>query len=176
MLQCHTELGWDISSFQWGSKGNLTCRDSSQTISFPCLSSNLIQSAFSLKETSSPIMKILSVYHKLLFGRFIKCQFKIKKSIQLYFDSCTFSSVQQSQSPLNHGYFLCIDGFTHHNSYYFITMPCWDISTKLVTLWWRESVGKTASPRPVAQLVEHRVVVREVMSSPPAGPTLRVLK
>ena len=34
----------------------------------------------------------------------------------------------------------------------------------------------TASPRPVAQLVEHRVVVREVVSSTPAGPTLRVLK
>ena len=28
----------------------------------------------------------------------------------------------------------------------------------------------------VAQLVEHRVVVREVVSSTPAGPTLRVLK
>ena len=31
-------------------------------------------------------------------------------------------------------------------------------------------------PRPVAQLVEHRVVVREVVSSTPAGPTLRVFK
>ena len=30
--------------------------------------------------------------------------------------------------------------------------------------------------RPVAQLVEHRVVKREVVSSTPAGPTLRVLK
>ena len=29
---------------------------------------------------------------------------------------------------------------------------------------------------PVAQLVEHRAVVREVISSTPAGPTLRVLK
>ena len=29
---------------------------------------------------------------------------------------------------------------------------------------------------PVAQLVEHRVVMREVVSSTPAGPTLRVLK
>ena len=29
---------------------------------------------------------------------------------------------------------------------------------------------------PVAQLVEHRVVTREVVSSTPAGPTLRVLK
>ena len=28
----------------------------------------------------------------------------------------------------------------------------------------------------VAQLVEHRVVVREVVSSTPAGPTLKVLK
>ena len=30
--------------------------------------------------------------------------------------------------------------------------------------------------QPVAQLVEHRVVVREVVSSTPAGPTLRVFK
>ena len=29
---------------------------------------------------------------------------------------------------------------------------------------------------PVAQLIEHQVVTREVMSSTPAGPTLRVLK
>ena len=29
---------------------------------------------------------------------------------------------------------------------------------------------------PVAQLVEHRVVTREVASSTPAGPSLRVLK
>ena len=29
---------------------------------------------------------------------------------------------------------------------------------------------------PVAQLIEHRVVTREVLSSTPAGPTLRVLK
>ena len=29
---------------------------------------------------------------------------------------------------------------------------------------------------PVAQLVEHRAVLREVVSSTPAGPTLRVLK
>ena len=29
---------------------------------------------------------------------------------------------------------------------------------------------------PVAQLVEHRAVTREVVSSTPAGPTLRVLK
>ena len=29
---------------------------------------------------------------------------------------------------------------------------------------------------PVAQLIEHRVVMREVVSSTPAGPTLRVLK
>ena len=29
---------------------------------------------------------------------------------------------------------------------------------------------------PMAQLVEHRVVTREVVSSTPAGPTLRVLK
>ena len=29
---------------------------------------------------------------------------------------------------------------------------------------------------PVAQLVEHRDVMREVVSSTPAGPTLRVLK
>ena len=29
---------------------------------------------------------------------------------------------------------------------------------------------------PVAQLVEYRAVVREVVSSTPAGPTLRVLK
>ena len=29
---------------------------------------------------------------------------------------------------------------------------------------------------PVAQLVEHRVVTREVVSSTPAGPTLRVLQ
>ena len=29
---------------------------------------------------------------------------------------------------------------------------------------------------PVAQLVEHRAVTREVMSSTPAGPTLRVFK
>ena len=28
----------------------------------------------------------------------------------------------------------------------------------------------------IAQLVEHRVVMREVVSSTPAGPTLRVLK
>ena len=28
---------------------------------------------------------------------------------------------------------------------------------------------------PVAQLIEHRVVMREVVSSTPAGPTLRVL-
>ena len=31
-------------------------------------------------------------------------------------------------------------------------------------------------PRPVAQLVEHRVVVREVVSSTPSEPTLRVFK
>ena len=36
--------------------------------------------------------------------------------------------------------------------------------------------GHIIIPRPVAQLVEHRVVVREVVSSTPAGPTLRVLK
>ena len=29
---------------------------------------------------------------------------------------------------------------------------------------------------PVAQLVEHRAVTREVVSSTPAGPTLRVFK
>ena len=29
---------------------------------------------------------------------------------------------------------------------------------------------------PVAQLIEHRVIMREVVSSTPAGPTLRVLK
>ena len=29
---------------------------------------------------------------------------------------------------------------------------------------------------PLAQLVEHRAVTREVVSSTPAGPTLRVLK
>ena len=29
---------------------------------------------------------------------------------------------------------------------------------------------------PMAQLVEHRAVMREVVSSTPAGPTLRVLK
>ena len=29
---------------------------------------------------------------------------------------------------------------------------------------------------PVAQLVEHRAAMQEVMSSTPAGPTLRVLK
>ena len=29
---------------------------------------------------------------------------------------------------------------------------------------------------PVAQLVEHRVIMQEVVSSTPAGPTLRVLK
>ena len=32
------------------------------------------------------------------------------------------------------------------------------------------------SPAPVAQLVEHRAVTREVVSSTPAGPTLRVFK
>ena len=32
------------------------------------------------------------------------------------------------------------------------------------------------SSAPVAQLVEHRAVTREVVSSPPAGPTLRVFK
>ena len=31
-------------------------------------------------------------------------------------------------------------------------------------------------PRPVAQLFEHRVIEREVVSSTSAGPTLRVLK
>ena len=35
---------------------------------------------------------------------------------------------------------------------------------------------KPPPPRLVAQLVEHRVVVREVVSSTTAGPTLRVLK
>ena len=34
--------------------------------------------------------------------------------------------------------------------------------------------GQTRAP--VAQLVEHRVVTQEVVSSTPAGPTLRVLK
>ena len=34
----------------------------------------------------------------------------------------------------------------------------------------------TQLPRPVAQLVEHRVIVREVVSSTSAGPTLMVLK
>ena len=34
----------------------------------------------------------------------------------------------------------------------------------------------TFSREPVAQLVEHRAVTREVVSSTPAGPTLRVLK
>ena len=36
-----------------------------------------------------------------------------------------------------------------------------------------ESVSNRA---PVAQLVEHRAVTREVVSSSPAGPTLRVFK
>ena len=34
----------------------------------------------------------------------------------------------------------------------------------------------TDNQSPVAQLVEHRAVTREVVSSTPAGPTLRVLK
>ena len=34
----------------------------------------------------------------------------------------------------------------------------------------------SSEPRLVAQLVEHQVVVREVVSSTPAGATLRVLK
>ena len=46
--------------------------------------------------------------------------------------------------------------------------------TKLFKCNYVTSLG--ARPRPVAQLVEHRVVVREVVSSTPAGPTLRVLK
>ena len=33
-----------------------------------------------------------------------------------------------------------------------------------------------ALPAPVAQFVEHRVIMREAVSSIPAGPTLRVLK
>ena len=38
-------------------------------------------------------------------------------------------------------------------------------------------VGVGVSYRaPVAQLVEHRAVTREVVSSTPAGPSLRVLK
>ena len=42
------------------------------------------------------------------------------------------------------------------------------------------SVGNTIRTEmfhaPVAQLVEHRAVTREVVSSTPAGPSLRVLK
>ena len=54
---------------------------------------------------------------------------------------------------------------------------------------WVCLVGKTETPisslfslqfrnyrTPVAQLVEHRVIMREVVSSTPTGPTLRVLK
>ena len=44
-------------------------------------------------------------------------------------------------------------------------------------MMWSKGVNKVAmEPRPVAQLVEHRVVVREVVSSTPTGPTLRVFK
>ena len=38
------------------------------------------------------------------------------------------------------------------------------------------SVGSEGKSAPVAQLVEHRAVMREVVSSTPAGPTVRVLK
>ena len=37
-------------------------------------------------------------------------------------------------------------------------------------------ITKLIIPQPVAQLVEHQVIVLKVMSSTPAGPTLRVLK
>ena len=37
-------------------------------------------------------------------------------------------------------------------------------------------LNKLAFLAPVAQVVEHRVVMREVVSSIPAGPALRVLK
>ena len=40
----------------------------------------------------------------------------------------------------------------------------------------REAQGKTFYRAPVAQLVEHRAVTLEVVSTTPAGPTVRVLK
>ena len=45
------------------------------------------------------------------------------------------------------------------------------------SLWKALTVSRLAIYRaPVAQLVEHRAVTREVVSSTPAGPTLRVFK
>ena len=40
----------------------------------------------------------------------------------------------------------------------------------------KEMLNQLSHRSPVAQLVEHRAVTREVVSSSPAGPTLRVLK
>ena len=40
----------------------------------------------------------------------------------------------------------------------------------------REHFAGTICRAPVAQSVEHRTAIREVVSSTPAGPTLRVLK
>ena len=39
-----------------------------------------------------------------------------------------------------------------------------------------DSSPRHPPPAPVAQMVEHRAVTREVVSSTPAGPTLRVFK
>ena len=38
------------------------------------------------------------------------------------------------------------------------------------------SLNHTLRISPVAQLVEHQAAMREIVSSTPAGPTLRVLK
>ena len=40
----------------------------------------------------------------------------------------------------------------------------------------KKATPPTFNRAPVAQLVEHRAVTREVVSSTPAGPTLRVFK
>ena len=39
-----------------------------------------------------------------------------------------------------------------------------------------DTIDHSIHPAPVAQLVKYRAVTREVVSSTPAGPTLRVLK
>ena len=49
------------------------------------------------------------------------------------------------------------------------------VAVRTALVWWRAASSERYI-RPVAQLFEHRVVVREVVSSTPAGPTLRVLK
>ena len=47
---------------------------------------------------------------------------------------------------------------------------------KVTTFEWLQQVARIVSRAPLAQLVELRAVTREVVSSTPAGPTLRVLK